>query len=291
MEPTRVSGRRLMALCLLFAALLSAVPLARAGTGFRVERGLVYTPAGWPTELKGDLYLPAAAGPRPVVLVVHGGSWRSGSREAIDATRIARHLAGQGLAAFAVDYRLAPGHRYPAPLDDLAQAVAWLRANAARHGLAADAVAAWGYSAGGHLVAMLGTRDNAALGLRAVVAGGLPADLTRWPVSPPVKDFLGRHPGEDPALAAAASPVSHVGPATAPFFLYHGAWDRLVEPEQPRLLAKALSAQGIPVELEYLGGYGHVLAALLPGRALERGVDFLRARLAPARIAAEAAAP
>lgn len=283
-----LSAPALPLLVLALALLLPAV--AAAGERVRVERGLVYTPAGWPVTLRGDLYLPAGAGPHPVVLVVHGGSWRSGSRTAIDATRIARHLVRQGFAAFAVDYRLAPAHRYPAPLEDLAQAVAWLRARAATHGLAADAVAAWGYSAGGHLVAMLGTRDNAALGLRAVVAGGLPADLTRWPVSPPVRDFLGRHPGEDPALAAAASPVSHAGPGSAPFFLYHGARDRLVEPEQPRLLAQALAAHGVEVELDYLGGYGHVLAAVLPGRALARGVAFLRAQLEPARVATRPAA-
>lgn len=268
----------------LLLVLLASAP-ARGDAPARIERGLAYTPATWPVTLRGDLYLPAGAGPHPVVLVVHGGSWRSGSRTAFDATRIARQLWREGFAAFAADYRLAPAHRFPAPLEDLAQAVHWLRAHAADYGLDAEAIGAWGYSAGGHLVAMLGTRDNRALGLRAVVAGGLPADLTRWPVSSPVRDFLGRHPGEDPQLAAAASPVSHAGPSSAPFFLYHGRWDLLVEPDHSRRLAEALAAAGIEVELDYLGGHGHVLVAMLPGRVVQQAVAFLRQRLVAMPVA------
>lgn len=269
----------LAALVVLLATL--GLALARAGTGYdyRVVRDQVYTPPGWPAALAGDLYLPQRPGPVPVVLVVHGGSWRSGARDSVDAVRIARYLAGRGLAAFSVDYRLAPAWRYPAPLEDLRQAVAWLRANAARLALAPDEVGAWGYSAGGHLVSMLGTRDNAGLGLRAVVAGGVPADLTRWPTSPIVREFLGRNAAEDPVLVRDASPVSHVDAASAPFFLYHGAWDRLVEPEQPRLFAAALAAGSRAPEVYYLSGRGHVLTALLPGAALDRGADFLDAHL------------
>lgn len=272
---------------------LTAFPPARAAASYdyRIARDLRYTPPGWPVPLSGDLYLPKRAGPLPVVLVVHGGSWKSGTRSSFDAVRIARHLATRGYAAFSVDYRLAPEVRFPVPLADLQEAVAWLRANAASYELDPNAVGAWGYSAGAHLVAMLGTQSNAALQLRAVVAGGIPADLTRWPDSPAVKVFLGKSGREDLELSAGASPLRHIGAHTAPFFLYHGASDRLVEPEQTKDFAAALTAHNIAVEVHYLPHFGHLLTAAFPGKVLDKGVTFLAAHMgAPAATASAAAA-
>ncbi|HET8731339.1 MAG TPA: alpha/beta hydrolase [Moraxellaceae bacterium] len=283
MKTPPLSSRRWHWLAMMIIAVASAVALAIAeGSSryaYRVVRNQVYTPSSWPQALAGDLYLPDRPGPLPVVLVVHGGSWRSGDRESVDATRIARSLAERGFVAFSVDYRLAPAYHYPAPVDDLEQAVAWLRNNASRYDLDADEVTAWGYSAGAHLVAMLGTRDNERVHLRAVVAGGVPADLTQWPNSPIVKEFLGHNAAEDAPLARDASPVSHVGPQSAPFFLYHGAWDRMVEPAQAQRFAAALSASGQKTDVYYLSGLGHLLTAVFPGAALDRGVTFLDAHV------------
>ncbi|MDF2446503.1 MAG: alpha/beta hydrolase [Moraxellaceae bacterium] len=281
MRPVPLS-RRLAALLCALLPILTAVPTqAAAQPAYRLVEGLRYTPPGWPAALAGDLYLPSREGPLPVVLVVHGGSWRSGDRGSVDAARIARPLAAQGFAVFSVDYRLAPAWRHPAPLEDLQQAVHWLRANADAYGLDREAIGAWGYSAGAHLVALLATSANESLRLRAVVAGGLPADLTKWPDSPLVKTYVGVTAREDLARVADASPVRHVGPATPPFFLYHGKRDTLVEPEQAALFAAALRAQGHCAEEFYLRHFGHVLTALFPGEALERGTAFLKARLVP----------
>lgn len=281
---TRFALQHWLALSVLVFFAASVFTWAHGNTDYdyRVQRGLVYTPPGWPQALAGDLYLPEHAGPIPVVLVVHGGSWKSGDRGGWDVAPIARHLAAHGYAAFSVDYRLAPAWHYPAPVEDLDQAVAWLRAHAADYHLDADDMSAWGYSAGAHLVGMLGTKENSTLHLRAVVAGGTPADLTRWPDSPIVKEFLGHNAREDFALAAEASPVNHVDADTPPFFLYHGAWDHLVDPEQPQLMEKALAAHGVPAELYYLSGFGHILTAILPGEALDRGTAFLDAHMAAA---------
>lgn len=268
-------------------ALLAGIFLAPGPAGaapshdYRIVENLRYTPPGWPAPLSGDLYLPERGGLRPVVLVVHGGSWKGGDRTSFDAVKIARHLAAQGYAAFSVDYRLAPDALYPAPLDDLQQAVAWLRANAPLYGLDPDALGAWGYSAGAHLVAMLGTKGNHASQLRAVVAGGIPADLAAWPDSPAVKTFLGRSAREDRERAAEASPINHVLATSAPFFLYHGATDTLVEPDQSKRFAAVLAARGVPVEVHYLRHFGHLLTALFPGKAMAKGMDFLEARMAP----------
>lgn len=272
------------AIVLCFSATAGAAP-----HDYRVVPDQVYTPPGWPAQLSGDLYLPERAGLRPVVLVVHGGSWKGGDRASFDATRIAKHLATQGYAAFSVDYRLAPETRFPAALDDLQQALAWLRANAAPYRLDPESVSAWGYSAGAHLVAMLGTKGNDMARLRAVVAGGTPADLAAWPDSAAVKTFLGKSAREDRELAAAASPINHISATAAPFFLYHGATDTLVEPDQARRFAEALAARGVPVEVHYLRRFGHILTALFPGKAMARGVAFLDAQTTTATSASASA--
>lgn len=278
-HPARTGAYRrcVRALATLIALLVTAPALAG---DYRVLEDLRYTPPDWPAPLAGDLYLPEHSGPRPVVLVVHGGSWKSGDRASFDATRIARPLAARGFAVFSVDYRLAPAARFPAPLADLQQAIAWLRANAATYRLDPDAVGAWGYSAGAHLVAMLGTTAGASLRLRAVVTGGLPADLTAWPDSGAVRTFLGKSAREDRELSAAASPINHITAATPPFFLYHGAIDTLVEPEQTQRFATALAARGVTVDTLYLRHFGHVLTAVFPGKALEHGAAFLDRHLA-----------
>lgn len=277
-------GRTTLALLIMTqlnaCSVLEALHLNR---GYDVKRELSFTPAGWPEPLTGDLYLPRAPGRHAVVLVVHGGSWQHGDKS--DMAFICRELARNGIAAFTVNYRLAPSHHYPAPVLDLQQAVTWLRGHATIYQLDADEIGAWGYSAGAHLVAMLGTDNNPALHLRAIVAGGTPADLRRWPNSPIVKIFLGQNASENMALATEASPVSHVRADDPAFFFYHGANDTLVEPEQPQLFAEALKAKGVEATVYYLPGFGHILTAIFPGAAMDQGIHFLQRHMTPAKSA------
>lgn len=122
----------------------------------KVERDLVYARYG-NREVKLDLYLPRtpAGNAIPCIVVIHGGGWRSG-----DKTRfapIAAALAEQGFAAACIGYRLLPEVEFPAPILDCKAAVRWVRAHATRYGIDPDRLGAIGGSAGGHLVAMLGT--------------------------------------------------------------------------------------------------------------------------------------
>src|SRR5262249_453315 len=105
-----------------------------------------------------DLYLPAkpAKKPLPVVLWIHGGGWKNGSKENCPLT----WLAAAGDAGASLDYRLIPWSRWPAQLDDCRDAVRWLRAHADKYGLAPNHVVASGGSAGGHLAAALGTATS-----------------------------------------------------------------------------------------------------------------------------------
>jgi len=237
----------------------------------------LYTPAGWPQALKGDLYLPTEkpTAPLPVVLLVHGGSWQRGDRD--DMARIARALVLNGYAAFSIDYRLAPQFRHPAQLQDLQQAMRWLQANAEKNELDMKRVAAWGYSAGAHLVSLLAVQPavEGMPSLQVVVAGGTPADLRIYPDSPAAKALLGVRPAEAPALYEEASPLAHVRPGLPAFFLYHGSKDDLVIPSQASNFAQALERDKVPVQVLWLQDYGHIRTALFLGKSVPAALQFL----------------
>ena len=121
--------------------------------GVEVLRDLEYVPGGHERN-RLDLYLPEkAARPRPVILYVHGGGWQGGDKSNGPALR----FASKGYAVASMNYRFSQHATFPAQIYDCKAAVRWLRANARKYGLDADHIGAWGGSAGGHLVALLGT--------------------------------------------------------------------------------------------------------------------------------------
>lgn len=268
-----------MARLLTFLAALSAALPVGAG-GFETRRGLIYARTCG-EALTLDAYVSEGPGPFPGVLVIHGGGWSA--RRPADMRGVARRLARRGYVALNVTYRLAPAHRYPAAVDDVRAALRWARGEAAALKLDPARVGAWGYSAGAHLAAMLGVEDGEDLGpldrVQAVVAGGTPADFALYPKSPIITPFMGMTFAEDPAAWRAASPVSHVTSDDAPFFLYHGTKDVLVEPFQAEGLAAALAKAGVRHELHWVKGRGHVSAFVLDGGAARRALAFLDAAL------------
>jgi PelA/Pel-15E family pectate lyase len=120
---------------------------------------LVYTAYGY-RYLALDLFVPAdtSKGPWPVVLIIHGGGWRSGNR-AMEIP-MARTLAANGYAAAVVEYRLSKEAQYPAGVHDLKAAVRWTRAHAMEFGIDPTRIAVMGASAGGTLAALLGTTGD-----------------------------------------------------------------------------------------------------------------------------------
>ena len=115
-----------------------------------------------PLEL--DLYLPQTEGSAPVIVHVHGGGWRRGSRREplpVLGADFYDSLTAQGFAVAAIDYRLSGEARFPAPLEDVRTAIGWVRDHAASYGLNAGRVFGWGDSSGGHLAllaALTGTK-------------------------------------------------------------------------------------------------------------------------------------
>ena len=206
-------------------------------------------------ELSLDLYKPPSShlgfGLRPGVLVIHGGGWQTGdSRE---FSPLNRDLAGRGYLVAAMNYRLAPHHRFPAASEDVKQAIAYLKLHAAELGLDENRLVLLGRSAGGQL-AMLAAYAGGDQAIRGVIAFYAPPDLRfsyTFPANPAVLDsrgllraYLGSDPDNMPTTYLAASPFYFVGPATPPTLLIHGGRDELVGEEQSERLAVRLAANG-----------------------------------------------
>jgi len=278
---------RVMARVALACGLASAAVVPASGEEpdppISIDRALVYaSPAG--EDLHADVYRPPGEGPFPAVLVVHGGSWTRGNRSRM--TRVAERLAGSGYTAVSVDYRLAPAHRFPAPVHDCKTAVRWIRQHADELHVDPKRVGGFGYSSGAHLVAMLATttpRDGlegeAPQGapssrIQAAVLGGTPTDLRRFPANPTMQRFLGGSPDELPDLYAFASPITYVSPDDPPMFLYHGTRDWIVDVSQARTMAKALDDAGVPHEL-HESDLGHAATFVMDGDEVAGAIRFL----------------
>lgn len=234
-----------------------------------------YVPAAWPAPLKADVYVPRGDGPFPGVLLVHGGAWVAGLRA--EMTHLARMLAHRGYVVANVDYRTAPEFTHPAPLADLQQALAWLRREAPRFKLDPQRIGGWGYSAGAQLVTLLATDPELAASaqLRAIVAGGLPADLRDQDKNPFLQQYFGGSADERPARYAQASPLVHVSADDPPMFLYHGTFDRVVRTSNSRKMHAALTEAGVPSQLRLLRGFGHFATFVLDPFTRVAAIDFL----------------
>ena len=232
--------------------------------GEGMKTNLTYCTIGGVAD-KMDVYLPAASMPRPlpVAVHVHGGGWVGGNRSTgARFMDLKQTLLDRGYLVVSLDYRLAPGHKYPSQIQDVKCAIRHLRARASRYGLDPDRIGAWGGSAGGQLVALLGTAD-AGVGfddaggfqgtssqVQAVIALAAITDFT----SPDeLRDNYNRvfHTWPDPASPEMieASPVTHVTPGDAPFFFIVGDEDELVLPDQSVRMNQVLQDAGVASSL------------------------------------------
>ena len=211
---------------------------------------------GRPLEL--DVYRSAsgnAAGIAlaPVIVVIHGGSWRGGSRG--DLAPLNRYLAARGYLVAAVSYRFAPAHPYPAASQDVNAAVAWLKNNASILGGDTSRIALIGRSAGGQLalLAAYTANDPAIRGAVGFYASTDQKYGYEHPTNPRVlnsteilQNFLSGSPATAAEAYRSSSPINHVGSHTIPTLLIHGTRDELVFVTQSERLARRLSAAGRP---------------------------------------------
>ena len=173
--------------------------------------------------------------------------------------------------------------RYERAKNEFEQALAWIAANAGRYRLDPDRINAWGYSSGAHLAALVASRGDAGVNgtskdglprVRAVVAGGIPSDLRKYPDSTIITRFIGGG-AEMASTWTDASPISHVSPDDPPVFLYHGKLDMMVGADQATDYYSALRDGGVDAELYLHNWYGHFAMFLLGGGAEDRAIAFL----------------
>jgi acetyl esterase/lipase len=229
-----------------------------------------------------DAHLPDAAS-APVVIFLHGGGWRQGSRRTFwpgmsDAAAFGRIVAAEW-AVVSVDYRLSGEAVFPAQLDDVRAALDWVRTEGVRRfGLDAARIVLWGESAGAHLAALVGLTDD---GVRGVVDWYGPSDLRTLPQNVDEvtreESLLGGKVADLPDRALAASPVAHVHEGAPPFLIAHGDADRFVPVGQSTALAEALRGVGAEATLQTVPDVDHIWRGLDdPDTVFDPALEFLR---------------
>ncbi|MFL5732078.1 MAG: alpha/beta hydrolase fold domain-containing protein [Chloroflexia bacterium] len=234
-----------------------------------VESDVTYCTADG-VALKMDIYSPPVLGqaPSPAALFVHGGAWSGGDKADGEGTPETVELVGRGYVVASVNYRLAPRYVFPAQIEDVKCAVRYLRANASALHIDPNRIGAWGASAGGQLVSLLGTADESA-GLEG--DGGYPAESSRVQA---VVDMYGRadlrtvpatRPDLLPVFGTEAdlprySPVTYVSKDDPPFLILHGEQDTVVPPELSREFYGRLTETGVPATLVMVKNAEHGIA-------------------------------
>lgn len=248
-------------------------------SSYTLTRDVVVSPVDWPKTLLADVYTPSGSGPFPSVLLIHGGAWKRGDRAQVKS--LAERIAKRGYLVVNTTYRLVPDWIFPSQLQDVQQAARWMHESGASHGIDPARIGAYGYSAGGHLAALLAAvSEDSVLGLantkmKAVVAGGTPSDLTLFEGGYLVPNFMGGEKSERLLQYKAASPTSYVKLGDPPVFQYHGTLDNLVPLKQAEKYKSKLDAAGVPNELFLIRGHGHISAFFADGDAVEASLAFL----------------
>lgn len=257
-----------------------------------------------------DLYLPQGAENPPLVVWIHGGAWRAGSKAKMPLT----NLLASGFAIASIDYRLSPVARFPAQIHDCKAAIRFLRGNAAKFGINAQRIAIAGSSAGGHLVALLGVSNghqvlegtvgdyqNESSDVQAVVDYYGPTNfLTILSQSTPhglsvrvpaLQLLLGSNPEECSDLARLASPVFHVDANDPPLLILHGDQDPQVPINQSHELHACYKKQQLPVRFEVVHGGAHGGKQFFDDRRNQIVRDFITQHLRPQPIPPAPPAP
>jgi acetyl esterase/lipase len=219
-----------------------------------------------------DLCIPPSGFPpgRPAVVMIHGGYWRFGDRQAYAGP--CRMAAGEGIVSATIDYRLADGdphHYWPAQAVDAQLAVRWLRAHAAEFGIDPSHICAMGDSAGGQIALVLGAVDHTVPGdyagqlpgvssrISCIVDNFGPTDLSAGNFWPPDQLLFGSDGKVRPTdQERAASPFFLVRAGMPPVMIAQGREDKNVNIEQSTQLATALKQDHVPVRITLFNG-GH----------------------------------
>jgi pectinesterase len=214
-----------------------------------------------------DAHVPAGDGKFPVLLIVHGGGWSAGDREEDIVPVLASAVTN--FTWFTIAYRLAPTNRWPACFEDVQTAIRWVKQHAPEYKGDPNRISLIGYSAGGHLVTLAGTRTNADTRVQAIVGFAPPTEiavdaqrrgsLDRW-VS--MKYLLGRDSLDEATLKIMReiSPAEHIQSGLPPFLLVQGSADITVPADQTLDFESKLKTAGVSCNLVAITNGMHRIA-------------------------------
>ncbi len=245
--------------------------------------------------LKLDLHLPRAKARSPLIIWVHGGAWRSGSK----AEMPLGELVEDGYAVASVDYRLSPQARFPAQIHDLKAAIRFLRGPNVPVRIPSEKIVIAGNSAGAHLAALVGVSNGhseleGAVGLDGKESSAVQGIISYYGASnlttilsqstphglkmrvPALDLFLGAQPEQVPNLARLASPVFHVDRHDPPLLLFHGDQDPQMPISQSHELEGAYEKVQGSVDFEVVHGAAHGGAVFHDAERLAVVRKFLR---------------
>ncbi|EPN4799390.1 alpha/beta hydrolase [Vibrio alginolyticus] len=263
---------------------------------FNVEKDILFKTVG-EREIKLDLYTPSVESNTqyPLLVWVHGGAWKRGSKDAIPEKNplLLQSVLNEGYALASVDYRLSGEAIFPQPVQDINDALNYLYDNAEKLGIKADNVVIMGRSAGGHLAGFIGATNSAyhqvdfyeppKYKVSAVVSFFGPTDLLelsnkggkKTSKKSSVSRFLGDIPNNIPKLAKKASTTSYVNENTPPYIQLHGTLDKRVPLSQSEILKAKLDEHGVTNQLFIEEGVGHSAPVFDTEKYVTHVLDFL----------------
>ena len=246
-------------------------------------------------QLKLDLYLPQSDTPPPLVVWIHGGGWRQGSKKSPAIREITNH----GYALASISYRFTDKAIFPAQIHDCKAAIRWLRAKSDKFGYNANWIAVAGGSAGGHLALLMGVsggvrelegsvgvHPDQSSTVQAVIDYFGPSDFVLRGKTQPERAYteksgsfalLGgpKNGKPTPKTEAFASPATYVTAADPPLLIFHGDKDDVVLLDQSQHIAKLYAKAGLKAELVVLPGAGHGGKRFFSGDQIETARKFL----------------
>ncbi|MCA9050344.1 MAG: alpha/beta hydrolase [Planctomycetaceae bacterium] len=260
-------------------------------------------------QLRLDLYIPPTdsrpqtdARP-PLVVWIHGGGWRGGSRKNVPLKQLTEH----GYALASISYRLTDKALFPAQIHDCKAAIRWLRGNADKYGYNADRIAVAGSSAGGHLALLTGVSAGVAelegdvgehpdqsSAVQAVIDYYGPSDFVLRGKTQPDRAYTtkagsfallgGLRDGKiSPEMESFAGPATYVGSDDPPLLIFHGTDDRTVLMDQSERMVSLYKSAGLEVELVVLDGAGHGGHSFFADQNYAAAEEFLERHLPPAK--------
>ncbi len=216
-------------------------------------------------QLLADIYYPKTSNRMlPAILMIHGGGWKSGDKSQMAA--IGKALANKGFVAVSAEYRLSPEAKYPAGLNDLRDALKWMKSVSKRYAIDTSKIGVLGVSAGGQLAALLGTINtgNNSMGIKAVVDidGILAFHHPESQEGQVASEWLGGTYDEKQSIWAEASALTHAGPNTPPLLFINSQHQRFHAGRDD--LIKKISPYGIYTEVHTLPDTPHTFWLFQP---------------------------